>query len=64
MLPCQANCPHFYTGCHKNCSAWADFQRQQALERQQQKAYLKFYDSLCAQVTRQYRAMQSRRPVW
>ena len=64
MLPCQTKCPNFYSGCHKSCDAWAAFQRRQAQERQAQKQYLKFYDALCAQVARQYQAMQSRRPVW
>lgn len=30
MLPCQKNCPHFFTGCHKTCPAWREFQAQQA----------------------------------
>ena len=64
MLPCQTKCPHYHSGCHKTCTAWKEFQSRQAVERQAQKQYLKFYDSLCAQVTRQYRAMQSRRPAW
>ena len=64
MLPCQSSCPSFCQGCHKTCGRWKEFQLQQRAQRQAKKDYLAFYNSLCKQVVRQYRAMEVRRPVW
>lgn len=64
MLPCQSSCPSFCQGCHKTCARWKEFQLQQRAQRQEKKRYLDFYNNLCKQVVRQYRAMQVRRPVW
>lgn len=61
MLPCQQNCPRHAPGCHKTCSQWKEFQHQQDLQRQQKKAYLKYYNELCAVRTRQLSILS---PVW
>ena len=64
MLPCQSSCPAYCPGCHKTCARWKRFQQEQREERQAKKQYLRFYMTLCDHVTRQYRAMQVRRPAW
>ena len=33
MLPCQRSCSAYWTGCHKTCSRWKDFQAEQQLQR-------------------------------
>ena len=64
MLPCQSSCPAYCPGCHKTCAQWKQFQQAQRETREAKKQYLRFYQALCGQVTRQYRAMQVRRPAW
>ena len=64
MLPCQVNCPSYQPGCHKTCSYWKEFQRQQALQRQAKKRYLKFHLDRCAMMYHQLCALQPRHPVW
>ena len=61
MLPCQQSCPRHTPGCHKTCSEWKTFQHQQDLQRQQKKAYMKYYNELCAVRTRQLSILS---PVW
>lgn len=61
MLPCQQNCPRHTPGCHKTCSEWKAFQQQQDLQRQKKKAYLKYFNELCAVRTRQLSILS---PVW
>lgn len=57
MLPCQAECSSYQSGCHKNCPRWQAFQQHQQQERQKKKDYLRYYNELCATVTRQYAAL-------
>jgi hypothetical protein len=64
MLPCQSGCPNYHCGCHKTCESWQVFQQEQALQRQAKKRYLQFHQERCAQMTRQYLAMQAKRPAW
>lgn len=64
MLPCQSGCPAYHEGCHKTCGAWRQFQAEQSAQRQAKKQYLQFYNTLSAQVVRQFRAIQCRRPAW
>lgn len=64
MLPCQSTCPLYHSGCHKSCACWQDFQEKQNAQREAKKRYLRFYMEQCAQVARQYAAMQTRRPSW
>ena len=60
MLPCQAQCAAYHSGCHKDCASWSAFQERQRLQREAKKAYLKYYGELCAQTLRQLTAMQVR----
>lgn len=63
MLPCQTTCSEFQCGCHKTCLRWKTFQDEQRDQCRAKKQYLRFYGALCAQVARQYKSMQARRPV-
>ena len=63
MLPCQSSCPSYCPGCHNACAQWKQFQQAQRDTRDAKKQSLRFYQALCGQVTRQYRAMQVRRPA-
>ena len=60
MLPCQSACPSYQPGCHKLCPRWREFQRQQAIERQAKKRYLKFHLDNCALLCHQLYALQPR----
>ena len=64
MLPCQAACPAYQTGCHKTCPRWRLFQEKQRTERAAKKQYLQFHSLRCAQVTRQLLSLQVRHPAW
>jgi len=64
MLPCQPNCSAYACGCHKTCEHWRLYQEEQRAQRQAKKRYLEFYNTRCAQMTHQYRAMEARRPAW
>ena len=64
MLPCSGGCPSYHEGCHKTCARWQAFQAQQQAQRQAKKEYLQVHNALCAQVVRQYRAIQCRRMAW
>ena len=64
MLPCQAQCPVYQTGCHKSCAQWRLLQEKQRTEREAKKRYLQYHSLRCAQVTRQYMALQARHPAW
>ncbi|HJA63639.1 MAG TPA: hypothetical protein H9719_05825 [Candidatus Intestinimonas stercoravium] len=63
MLPCQSACPDYQHGCHKTCPRWADFQALQRSQRQAKKDYLRFYNELCTQVSRQLCGLAPRRPA-
>ena len=63
MLPCQGNCPHYQSGCHKSCEAWRQLQERQRVQRQQKKAYLDYYNDLCLTMTRQFRALSPCRMI-
>ncbi|MEQ2457224.1 hypothetical protein [Flavonifractor hominis] len=60
MLPCQNGCSAYCSGCHKNCGQWREFQARQAIQRQAKKNYLRYYNELCAAVTRQFRMLSPR----
>ena len=64
MLPCRSTCPLYQCGCHKSCARWQTFLETQNAQREAKKRYLQFYTAQCAQMTRQYAAMQTRRPAW
>ena len=63
MLPCQRSCSAYWTGCHKTCSRWKDFQAEQQLQRAAKKRYLQYHSLRCAQETRQLLSLQARRPA-
>ena len=64
MLPCQSTCTAYHCGCHKTCASWHQFQEEQRLQREAKKRYLRYHALRCAQTTRQYLALQVRRPLW
>lgn len=64
MLPCQPGCPTYQCGCHKTCAHWQTFQAEQRLQREAKKRYLQYHLLRCSQTTRQFLALQARRPVW
>ena len=64
MLPCQTNCTSYQAGCHKTCPFWQAFQAEQRAQREAKKRYLRYHADLCAQTTRQLRAMQARHLSW
>ncbi len=53
-LPCQKDCGQYREGCHKSCGQWKAFQEKQALERQKEKAFLREYREVYAQLERQW----------
>lgn len=57
MLPCYKTCPNRSEGCHKTCLQWAEYQVQQAKQRQLQKNYLKYYTELCGLRTWQFQSI-------
>lgn len=61
MLPCQQSCPKHSPGCHKTCPEWRALQQHQSLQRQQKKAYLKYYTELCGVRSRQFSILA---PIW
>lgn len=64
MLPCQSSCCAYQDGCHKTCERWKKFQENQRIQRRAKKEYMKFYNDLCAAVTRQLSSLTPRRSVW
>lgn len=64
MLPCQTSCLSYRNGCHKTCGRWKKFQAEQQVQREAKKRYLQYYSARCAQTTRQFLALQARRPAW
>lgn len=56
MIPCQSTCGDYREGCHKSCARWRAFQARLREERLAKKAYLKYYNELCGEVTRRLRA--------
>lgn len=53
-LPCQKQCSQYREGCHKTCVQWKMFQKNQALKRQKEKAFLREYREIYAQLERQW----------
>ena len=64
MLPCRSGCPSYHEGCHKDLCQLAAVPGGTNAQRQAKKQYLQFYNTLSAQVVRQYRAIQCRRAAW
>lgn len=57
MLPCQHSCPDYTQGCHKTCAQWKAFQVQQKIDWRKKRAYLSYYNELCATRIRQFNAL-------
>ncbi len=57
MLPCQKNCPVFFTGCHKTCYQWQCYLKNQTEENRKKRNFLKIHNELSSELIRQYRML-------
>lgn len=64
MLPCRIVCEAYHDGCHKDCASWKDYLERQSAEREAKKRYITYHTARCAEITRQFRALQTKRRAW
>lgn len=64
MLPCRIGCEAYHDGCHKDCASWKDYLERQSAEREAKKCYITYHTARCAEITRQFRALQTKRRAW